>query len=66
MTARRRIEPTTSLVQQLAVEAKRLREQATLFPHWTIRDAAISKARQTELAAHLNDWLNSPGLRPPK
>jgi hypothetical protein len=26
----------------------------------------LRKARQAETAAHINDWLTSPGLQPPK
>ena len=29
-----------------------------------MRDATLKKARQTEAAAHMDEWLNSPGLRP--
>jgi hypothetical protein len=25
----------------------------------------IRRARQAETASHINEWLNSPGLRPP-
>ena len=31
-----------------------------------MRDATLKKARQTEAAAHMDEWLNSPGLRPPR
>jgi hypothetical protein len=30
------------------------------------RDALLKKARIEEVAAHLSEWLNSPGLEPPK
>jgi hypothetical protein len=26
----------------------------------------IRRARQAETALHLNEWVNSPGLQPPK
>jgi hypothetical protein len=26
----------------------------------------LKKARETEATAHMDDWLKSPGLRPPK
>jgi hypothetical protein len=29
------------------------------------RDEMIRKARQAEIASHLNEWLTSRGLRPP-
>jgi hypothetical protein len=30
------------------------------------RDELIRKARQTETAAHMSEWLRSSGLQPPK
>jgi hypothetical protein len=29
------------------------------------RDALLRTARQYEVAAHLDEWLSSPGLQPP-
>lgn len=45
-------------------EAHSLREQARMLPFGPVRDAALTKARQAEPAAHMEDWLNSPGLQP--
>jgi hypothetical protein len=66
MMLRRRVKQTTSLEQRLADEAKRLREQARLLPHGAIRETVILKARQTEVAAHMSEWLSSPGLQSAK
>jgi hypothetical protein len=66
MTLRRRVKQTISLKQRLADEAKRLREQARFLPHGAIRETVMLKARQTEAAVHMSDWLSSPGLQPPK
>jgi hypothetical protein len=30
------------------------------------RDALLHKARQVETSAHLDQWLSSPGLPPPR
>jgi hypothetical protein len=30
------------------------------------KDALLKKIRQLETASHINDWLSSPGLQPPK
>jgi len=30
------------------------------------RDALLRKARQAETAANIDEWLDSPGLQPPK
>ena len=59
----RQVEP---LEDRLARAAKRLRNDARLLPLGLAREQALRKARQTETAAHLSDWLRSPGLRPPK
>ena len=66
MTKRRRVKQSKSLEERLADEAKRLREQAKLLPHGIKRDHAIRKARQAETGLHMNEWLKSPGLKPPE
>jgi len=66
MFTRRRFKQTKSLKERLLEEAQNLREEAKLLPYGPVRDATLKKARQTEAAAHMDDWLNSPGLRPPK
>jgi hypothetical protein len=54
---------TGSLEEQLAEEAKRLREQAELLPPGAVRNAVLQKALVTE---QMNAWLTSAGLQPPK
>ena len=66
MQQRRRFTQTTSLEDRLADEARRLREEAELLPHGPVREAAIRRARQAETGSHINQWLRSPGLQPPK
>jgi hypothetical protein len=63
---RRRFEQSVSREERLAEEAKRLREEARLLPPGAAREATLQKARQTEIASHMNEWLSSPGLQPPK
>jgi len=63
---RDRFKQTESLEQRLTEEARRLRAQAELLPPGAVRDAALRKARQTETACHMNEWLTSPGLQTPK
>jgi hypothetical protein len=63
---RRRFKQTKSLKVRLLEEAQNLREGAKLLPYGPLRDAALKKARRMEAAAHMDDWLNSPGLQPPK
>jgi hypothetical protein len=62
---RRRFKHAQSLEERLAEEAKRLRAEAKLLPPGAERDALIRKARQAEIASHMNEWLTSPGLQPP-
>jgi len=45
-------------------EAKRLNAQGT--PPGIPRDMLIRKARQAKTAAHMREWLSSPGLQAPK
>lgn len=63
---RRRFKQILSLEVRLAEEAKRLRRKAKLLPAGAKRDEIIRKARQAETASHINEWLTSPGLRPPE
>nr|WP_080752012.1 hypothetical protein [Bradyrhizobium japonicum] len=63
---RRRIKQTTSLEERLAEQAQRLRQTAKSLPPGIERERAIRKARQAETGAHISEWLNSPGLAPPK
>jgi hypothetical protein len=63
---RRRFKQTQSLEEPLVEEAKRLREEAKLLPPGALREEMIRKARQAETASHMNEWLTSPGLRPPE
>jgi hypothetical protein len=38
----------------------------TQLPHGAEREKLIRKARQAETAAHIDEWLASPGLRVPR
>lgn len=66
MQKRRRFKQTTSLKERLAEEATRLRAQAKLLPPGPKREDLLRKARQDEAASHMSEWLNSPGLQPPR
>lgn len=54
-----------TLETRLAEEAQRLRDVAKLLPPGPARDAVLRKADQAETAAHMMEWLSSPGLKPP-
>jgi hypothetical protein len=62
---RRRSKPH-SFEDQIAAEKARLEEQLADLPDGPERDRLLKKIRQLETAFHMNDWLTSPGLRPPQ
>jgi hypothetical protein len=55
-----------SFKERLEREARKIREAANAMRPGKERDDAIEKARQVEAAIHMEDWLKSPGLQPPK
>jgi len=63
---RRRFKQTTPVDQRLEEQSKRLPEEAQGTPPGIEREKLIRKARQTETAAHIQEWFSSPGLQPPK
>jgi hypothetical protein len=65
MQQRRRPRPH-SFEDQLATEKARLRLQLASAPRGPERDMLITKLRQIETASHINEWLSSPGLQPPR
>ena len=46
--------------------ADEARAKAAKLPPGPERDALLKQARQLDTAIHLNEWVSSPGLRPPK
>jgi hypothetical protein len=63
---RRRFETKDPLEKRLAEEAQRLRNQAKGTPPGIERERLVRRARQAETALHMNEWLRSPGLQPPR
>jgi hypothetical protein len=63
---RRRFKNVLSFPDRLANESNRLREEAEALPHGPERDAILRTARQADIASHMDEWLSSPGLRPPE
>lgn len=51
---------------QIAAERTRLEQRAAVLDHSPEKDALLKKIRQLETAAHINEWLTSPGLKPPQ
>ena len=65
MLKRRRHDRTISFKDRLAGWAEEIREQAARLPPGAEREAMLKRANQADIAAHLDDWANSPGLQPP-
>ena len=67
MAQRRRIKHNTTFEEGLAEEAIKFKEAAQKQPPGsTARELLLRRARQAETASHVNNWLRSPGLRPPE
>ena len=62
---RRRSIPHT-FDDQIVAEKARLEAEIAELPPGPEQDALRRKIRQLETASHMNDWLASPGLQPPK
>jgi len=63
---RRNVRQTVELEARMVLEAKQLRIQANLLPPGPLRSEILRRARVAEVSSHLNDWMRSPLLRPPK
>jgi hypothetical protein len=66
MQTRRRFKQTETLEQRLSEEAAKLRKEALGTPPGIERERLIRRARQAEIASHMNEWLTSSGLQSPK
>jgi hypothetical protein len=56
----------SSLEEKWHEEAELYKQEAAKLPDSKERDELLRTARQLETASHLNDWLSSPGLSPPR
>ena len=62
---RRRIKHEKTFQQRLTEEAQRFREAAAKQPAGSFaQELLLRRVRQAETAAHVNEWLCSPSLRP--
>ena len=57
---------STSTTERLMESAAQARAEAATLPPGPARRELLRRAREAETTAHLNDWLTSPGLQPPK
>ena len=63
---RRRFKHILTFPDRLEKEAKALKEKAREMPLGKEREMMLRKARQVDIALHINEWLSSRGLRSPK
>jgi hypothetical protein len=64
---RRRIQQKLTFKQRLSEEAIRFKEAAEKErPGTMARELLLRRARQAETASRISEWVNSPGLAPPK
>ena len=66
MSHRRRFKQSMSLKDRLIAFAKHAREKAEQLPPSITRDELLRKAHEADTASHLDEWINSPGLQPPR
>jgi hypothetical protein len=59
-------QPKPTFEQHLAQEAHRVKERAKALPQGKERELLSREARQLETASHINQWISSPGLQPPR
>ena len=64
---RRRFAPQTISLDDRAKErAEQLLKEAQNAPPGYQRDRLLRRARQAGVVSHMQEWLTSAGLRPPK
>jgi hypothetical protein len=62
---RRRSIPHT-FEENIAAEKAKLEAQVAKLKPGPQMDALLRKIRQLDTAAHMSEWLSSPGLKPPE
>jgi len=65
MMKRRRFKQSQSLKDRLESFAQDARKRADELPPGPAKDDLLRKARQADMATHLDEWVNSPGLQSP-
>ena len=65
MQKRRRFKQALSLRERLESFASDVRQRAEKLSPGPEKESLLRRARQADTAAHLDEWVNSPGLQPP-
>jgi hypothetical protein len=55
-----------SLEEKWHEQAESFKREAEKLPYGKEREGLLRKARQLETASHVNQWISSPGLSPPR
>jgi hypothetical protein len=55
-----------TLEQKCHQESEAAKNEAEKLPHGKKREALVRIARQLETASKIDQWLSSPGLKPPE
>jgi hypothetical protein len=58
-------QPKPLFDKRMALEALRVKEQIKSLPQGRKRELLARRARELEIASHVDKWLLSSGLRPP-
>lgn len=66
MTKRRRFIQSESLCDRLVTFARLMRERAGLLPPGAEQSAVLAKADQADMAAKMDQWISSSGLKQPE
>jgi hypothetical protein len=62
---RRRSKQTIPLSQRLSTWAEDMRGRAATLPEGPEREDLLKRAGQADVAAHIDQWAQSPSLQPP-
>ncbi|MGX1324072.1 hypothetical protein AB7M17_007525 [Bradyrhizobium sp. USDA 377] len=63
---RHRFKQDRALGERLIEEARLARKKAEQLPPGAEREDLLRKAHAADITAHIDEWLSSPGLQPPK
>ena len=61
----RLLDKSPTLHDRLKAEEKRLKAELDQAEPSSVREKLLEKLRHLDAAAHINEWLSSPGLRAP-
>ncbi len=52
--------------QKWREQSEAFKREAEKLPYGKEREQLLLRARQLETASHINEWVSSPGLSPPR